>query len=213
MQENYVAKEKKLRAGLSIQPPSAVVARGIRYGAVIRWVNEEKDATGFHVYRDGQRLTTVPLPVVPPMYPDQADGHFRYAVSVVTPKGESLPSVPWTCAAGRADRTPPQVVVISPPTSVPLGQSAAVKVRVLDGRADVLISATLCWRKLGATAWEKIEMTRRVKSVFAAAIPAAAMGGSSIEYYVEASDRDNVARFPASAPQQSLSLIVPPVWP
>ncbi len=201
-------KENKLRKALAIQPPSAVVARGLRQGAVVCWANEEKNANGFHVYRDGKKLTTRPLPVTARSYTDQADGRFRYAVSVVTAKGESLPSVPWTCEAGRADRTPPQVMIISPPTSVPAGQPASVKVRVLDGRAYELISATLYWRKLGASSWKKIGMTRRVKSVFAADIPAAAIGGSAVEYYVEVGDGDNVARFPASAPRHSLSLIV-----
>jgi hypothetical protein len=208
VQENYVAKENRLRKVLAIQPPTEVVARGLRDGAVIRWTNEEKEALGFHIYRDGSKLTNAPLPLSARSYLDKADGRFRYAVSAVTAKGESLPSVPWTCEAGRADRTPPQAVVISPPTSVPLGQPAAVKVRALDGRAYELISATLYWRKLGAAAWEKIEMTRRVKSIFAAAIPVAAMGGSAVEYYVEVGDGDNAARFPASAPRSSLSLIV-----
>ena len=37
--------------------------------------------------------------------------------SAVAAKGESLPSVPWTCEAGHADRTPPHVTIISPPGS------------------------------------------------------------------------------------------------
>jgi len=208
VQENYVAKENKLRKAMAIQPPAEVVARGLRCGAVIHWTNVEKNATGFHIYRNGKKRTTLPLPLVAQSYTDTADGRFCYAVSVVTAKGESLPSVPWTCEAGHADRTSPQVTLISPPTSVPFGQPASLKVCALDGRAYELISATLCWRKLGASAWQKIDMTRRVKSVFAAEIPAAAIGGSAIEYYVAVSDGDNVAFFPPSAPRHSLSLVV-----
>ncbi len=208
VQENYVARENLLRKKLAIQPPAEVTARGLRDGAVVTWANEEKNATGFHVYRDGKRLTNSPLPATTRSYRDKADGRFRYAVSVVTAGGESLPSVPWTCEAGGADRTPPQVVVVSPPTSIPIGQPASVKARVLDGRAYELISATLCWRTLGASSWKRIGMTRRVKAVFTAEIPAAAIGGKGVEYYVEARDGHNATLYPASAPQQNLSLVV-----
>ena len=119
------------------------------------WANEEKNATGFHVYRDGKKLTTRPLPVAARSYTDRADGRFRYAVSAVTAQGESLPSVPWLCEAGHADRTPPQVMLISPPSSVPAGQPASVKVRALDGRAYDLISATLYLAQAGRVAVEE----------------------------------------------------------
>ena len=149
VQLNYEKKEDQLRNAMAIQPPADVVARGLRRGAVIHWTNKERNALGFHVYRNGEKLTVSPLPAAARSYTDVADGRFRYAVSAVTATGVSLPSVPCTCEAGNADHTPPHAVLVSPPTSVAVGQPAWLTVRVLDGRSWELISATLGCREPG----------------------------------------------------------------
>ena len=209
IQLRYVAKEKELRARQEVKAPSNVVARGTRQGAVVRWKNEEPGAAGFNVYRDGRKLNTQPIPAsAEARFTDAADGDFRYTVTAVTTLGKESPaSVPSPCAAGAADRTPPAIVVVSPPTSAPLGQPVSVKARLLDGRNHDCTSAVLCYRRPGAAEWKRIEMTRRVRSVFVADIPGHVLSPAGLEYFIEATDGDNPSVFPASAPEMPLSLV------
>jgi len=214
VQLNYVKKENELRKGLAVQPPWSVEARGTRRGAVITWRDNSEvrslksEVRGFNVYRDGARLTATLLPAATTRYTDRADGRFRYAVTAVVADGtESLPSVPVTCDAGAADRTPPHVVMISPPTSAREGAPVWIEARVLDNRAHECVSATLRYRAPGARKWTSMTMTRRVKAVFTAQIPSRDVGPGGLEYYVEASDQSNIARFPVSAPALPLSLV------
>jgi fibronectin type 3 domain-containing protein len=51
-------------------------------------------------------------------------------------------------------------------------------------------------------------MERRTKAVFTAQISAEEVGSDGLEYYIEASDGDNTAIFPPSAPEIPLSVIV-----
>jgi len=212
VQLNYVAREEALRKSLPVQPPE-VTARGTHTGAVVTWTNREPGAAGFHVYRDGNRLNKSAVPAGHEgqayVFTDQGSGKFRYAVTAVSGSDvESLPSVPVTCLAGAADAVAPYLAVISPPCSVAPGQDAAIKVRVLDGRTYDSISATLSYRTLGATQWKSLSMTRKVKAIFTARIPADAIAAAGVEYYIEATDGDNAARFPASAPTVNATILV-----
>ena len=218
VQLNYFTrKEQLLRKRLAIQPPSGVTARGTRQGAVVAWTNEQPGAKGFYVYRDDTRLTPQPLPPTSQSYTDTFDGVARYAVTVVGPDGkESVRSEPAHCEAGPADKTPPHIVVISPPTSVAEGQPVWIKARCLDNRTYESVSARLHYRKPGATQWRVVAMKRRVKAVFAVEIPATEITAAGLEYYIEADDGDNVAVYP-DAPwpltgwtQALLSLVVCP---
>ena len=97
----------------------------------------------------------------------------RYAVTVVGPNGaESVRSVPARCEAGKADKTPPHIVVISPPTSVAEGQPVWIKARCLDNRTYDSISATLHYRWPGTEQWRMVPMERRVKAVFTVEVSA-----------------------------------------
>ena len=211
VQRNYVAREDALRRKFAVQPPSEVEARGTRTGAVITWRNMEPGAKGFHVYRDKTRLDAALLPVSQLRYEDRGDGEYRYTVAAVTSDGRESPrSVPSICQAGAADKTPPHIVMVSPPTLATEGQPVWVKIRVLANRTYESVSAAVYYRTPGVTAWKSLPMRRRVKAVFAAAIPAAEVGPAGMEYYVESSDGDNVARFPPDSPRMPLSLVSSP---
>jgi hypothetical protein len=216
VQLNYVKKENELRKGLAVPPPVAVGARGTSRGAVVQWENEEvrrekEKLRGYNVYRDGMRLNSVAFPATAKSYADHANGRFRYTVTALNANGtESLPSVPVTCEAGSADRTPPHIVLISPPTSSKERQPVWIEARLLENRAYDLVSATLRYRVPGAKQWRSVPMTRRVRAVFTAQIPARVVVGAGLEYYVAASDGANASVFPVSAPQVPLSLITVP---
>lgn len=116
--------------------------------------------------------------------------------------------MPAVCAAGSADRTAPEIVVVSPPTSALAGQAVPVKARLLDGRSHDCTGAVLHFRQPGAKDWKRLAMTRRVRSVFAAEIPGSEVTVAGLEYYIAATDGDNPAVFPPSAPALPLSLVV-----
>ena len=208
IQLRYVAKENELRAKQDVKAPSNVITRGTRQGAVIQWKNEEPGAAGFNVYRDGSKLNADRLPASTSSLTDAVNGDVRYTVTAVAASGqESPPSVPSPCAAGSADRAAPEIVVVSPPASVPLGQAVTLKARLLDGRAHECQSAVLRYRLPGTTEWKRREMIRRVKSVFVADILGTELSPAGLEYYIEATDGDNPAVFPAGAPAMPLSLV------
>ena len=213
VQKNFLPREAALRLNHAARPPLEVAARGTRDGARITWKNAQPEVRGFVVYRDGwQKATPAPLPPTATEFVDTAQGDVKYTVAALRwDEQESPQSLPYPCQAGAADRTPPQIVVISPPTSAFAGQPVAVKARLLDNRGYELLSATLCYRKPGAPEWTRLPMARRVKAVFAAQLPAAAVTEDGLEYYVEATDGDNTACFPVSAPSEPLSLTVEPL--
>ncbi len=155
VQRNYLPKERQLRKRLAIQPPSDVTARGTLQGAVVVWNNEQPGAKGFWVYRDEVKLTAQPLPAAVRSYADSYNGVARYAVTAVGPDGaESVRSLPCRCQSGTAAATPPQVVVISPPTSVAQGQPVWIKARCLSNRTYQSVSATLHYRAPGNGRWQ-----------------------------------------------------------
>jgi hypothetical protein len=207
IQKNYVAKEDTLRSQQAVKPPSVVTARGTKSGAVISWKSNDRNAGGFNIYRDGKRLNGQPLTDGQTSYTDSFDGKCTYAVSVLNASGkEGLKSVPSACEAGNADRTPPHIVMVSPPASNPIGQPIWVKARMLDNRSYESISATLYHRSQGEDGWKKSTMQRKTKAIFAVSIPANEVGQAGVEYYIEASDGSATSLFPASAPSQPLSV-------
>ena len=209
VQLNYVKKVDALRNEQRPKAPTGVVARGTKRGALIAWINAEGSTAGFSVYRDGKKINEDILPGVAMTYSDQANGTFSYAVTAVSSRHEESPlSVPSRCMAGKADTVPPFAVVISPPKSVPSGQGILLKARVLDNRTYGSVSARIFYRNLGQSDWKQIPMERRVKSIFTVHIRPEQVNESGLEYYVEASDGDNTARYPASAPEMPLSVVV-----
>jgi len=208
IQQFYLEKLNELHQRQEVKAPLRVEARGARHGAVLTWRTGGGDAAGYNIYRDGRKLNAQALPAGSTRFEDRADGAFDYAVTAVSASGKESPlSVPARCAAGAADREPPEPVVISPPTSVAGGQPATVSVRLLDGRSDAVMRAELRYRALGAKSWRRAPMDRRVRAVFTATIPAAQIGPHGVEYYLTASDGDNETVYPPGAPDSNLSLI------
>ena len=216
VQKNYLVGLEKLKltvkgvpSGLSSVIPSDLQARGSKDGAQLTWALARLGARGFHVYRDGQKVTEQPLSAESRSFLDRANGRFRYTVTAVQfDDSESLASLPVVCEAGHGDKTPPRIVVISPPTSAVEGRPVWVKAHLLDNRAYDLLSSTLCYRKPGAGQWTRLPMKPRVKSTFVAVIPAVAVTPGGVEYYIEAGDGDNQSVFPITTPQQAASLTV-----
>ena len=208
VQLQSVAKENNLRAKQPVKSPAQVVARGTPVGAVITWKNEQPETSGYHVYRNGKRINTLPISPLKNTFTDNGSGSFRYTITALgTNDTESPHSIPAHCEAGSKDRTAPYIIVISPPASLLLGQSVPIKVRLLDGRSYESLSARLLYRQPGQSNWRKLNMRRRARAVFAAAIPPADMNSEGLEYFIEACDGDNTACFPPSAPGRTLSVI------
>ncbi len=216
VQKNYLVGLEQLKltvkgvpSGLSSVIPSDLQARGTAEGAQLTWTLARLGARGFQVYRDGRKVTERPLPPEARSHLDRANGRFRYTVTAVEfDDGESLASLPVTCEAGQGDKTPPRIVVISPPTTAMAGQPVWIKARLLDNRVYELLSATLCYRQPGAATWTRMPMTRRIKSTFVAVIPAAAVTRDGVEYFIEAGDGDSQSVYPITAPVQAASLTV-----
>jgi hypothetical protein len=209
IQRNYVALEDTLRKRHSIKPPSIVSVRGTKGGAVLRWVNEDANAKGLNLYRNGELVNDKPMAPYLTFFIEKESGDFTYSVSAKGPGGiESPLSVPVACAAGTADTTPPLIVVISPPVSSPIGQPVWVKARLLDSRSYEEMSARLYYRTPGEKNWKMTLMERKVKAVFAVEIPGRSLTQKGLEYYVEASDGKNTSVYPPSSPEAPLSIAV-----
>ena len=211
IQLRYQARLQELRNQHTVLPPDNVVARGTKDGAVITWTNKQDSISGFHVYRDGERITREPLPRYARSFVDTADGLFTYTVTArdnEINKRESRPSLPAVCAAGDADREAPHIVVISPPVSVAPGQPLDVNARVLDGRTYDSVSASLYYRPTGEGEWQSMPMERRTKAVFTGRIPAREISSRGVEYFIRASDGTNSSVFPATAGEVALTAVV-----
>ncbi|TWT82480.1 Carbohydrate binding module (family 6) [Planctomycetes bacterium CA13] len=204
----YVSKVDELRREQQIQSPSDVSARGTTDGTCISWQNEQPSVHGFNVYRDGQQINETLLPPDANTYADQVNGRFAYQVAAVDAAGnESLRSIRSHCSGGDADVADPRVIVISPPTSQPIGQPVDVVARVLDGRAFEEISAMIFFRKPGEPEWIELPMTRQAKAVFGGRIPGHEVTEAGLEYYVAASDGTNTGHFPKAGVMQPASLV------
>lgn len=208
IQKNYPELASKQLNTYQAMPPGNFTVKGTRTGARLSWKTTNDGYKGFAIYRDGKRINTGWLAAETRAYDDTTGGQHRYELrSLYWGNDAEISSFVIPCYSGAADKTAPQIVVISPPTSVMAGQPVPIKARLLDTRTDELLQATLYYRKPGETNWTKLPMTRKVKAVFTAAIPAAAIGAEGIQYYITATDGDNESVFPAEAPLQPLSLV------
>lgn len=207
VKQRYVAKNEEFRKSQVIKSPSFVEARGTQDGAVISWRNEQPEVKGFHIYRNDSRITNDLLPPEITAFANKGNGLFEYRVSAVGADGQESPqSVPTHCKAGASDTDSPQMIVISPPTSSPLGQSVDVELRVLDDRTFSSISAKIFYRKPTDQQWKQFPMQRKTKAVFGYRIPGKEVNEEGLQYYLVASDGDNISYFPTTAPALPMSL-------
>ena len=201
----YVARESELRIGKSARAPSYVEARGTRTGAEITWRWKGRPAVGFNVYRDETKLNSSPLPFGSMRFIDRANGIYRYALTSISESGQESPkSVPSSCKAGSSDVDSPNVTIVSPPTSVAVGQRLELTARILDDRAYDCLSAVCYFRTPGSDSWRTARMERRVRGVFTIGIP---VPDSGLEYYIEASDGTNTGYYPKTAPAVNASVV------
>jgi hypothetical protein len=208
IQKDYIDLAWKQLNTYNTLAPENVQARGIKQGVRISWKAGDSLYRGFDIYRDGKKITPIPLPASARQYEDPTNGLHRYEVYCLFWGNDSANgSVGVTAIGGDADKTAPQIVVISPPTSILAGQPVWIKARLLDNRSEELLTATLNYRRAGEASWTLLPMTRRVKTTFTAVIPANEISPEGIEYYISASDGDNEGVFPADAPDRPLSLI------
>ena len=207
IKERFVAKENELRNAQTVKAPTRVEARGTQTGAEITWSHEGSGITGYNVYRNGVKLNASPLNADSRKYTDTYNGDAEYTVTAIG-GSESVKSIPSVCAAGTADSEGPQVIMVSPPQSVKAGQRFEVKARLLDGRTNSALSATLYVRTPGEDAFRAIPMERRTKAVFTAYLDAGSFTTAGIEYYIEAFDGTNKSVYPNAAPDVSAYCVV-----
>jgi len=106
---------------------------------------------------------------------------------------------PIRVLVGAADNLPPRVVVISPPGTIPVGQPLRIEALVVDDRDYAETSAALYFRNLGSGpegSWSRLPMERLFRATFRCEVPAGAIGGEGVAWYVEGSDGRLKATFP-----------------
>jgi subtilase family serine protease len=107
-------------------PPADLVATGELRDVHLSWSpSPSTDAVGYHVSRDGGRITTAPVSGTTFLDPSLSDGRYVYTVVAVDRGGlESDPSEPATASV---DTTPPTVVLRAPAS----GERVRVQVDVV----------------------------------------------------------------------------------
>lgn len=217
VRQHYVPTFEQMRAEQTVPAARRLEARGTATGAILRWQDDYQSAASYHIYRNGQRITKLPVWASGDggVYEDVFDGAAVYQIQSNSKPGawqdrsESPLSVPARCLAGNADTTPPQIVVISPPRSALRGQPIEIVARTIDNRDDALISAVCFWRSAGDKQWVAAPMPRRTKAIFAVSI-APKSSAPLIEWYLQASDGANIAVYPANAPRGVMTTLVIP---
>lgn len=100
----------------TIPPPSPVglvASVEASYNVRLNWQGgEAPDLAGYHVYRDGTRLTDTPLPTRTMLDADVPEGTWEYFVTAVDEADNE--SAPSNIATARIDRTPPEVEIVRP---------------------------------------------------------------------------------------------------
>ena len=97
-------------------PPSGLTATPEARDVTLSWTASPSsplsDAVGYHLSRDGVRITTEPVPTTSFVDTDLDEGVYRYTVLAVD--AANLESEPTEPVTARIDLTPPNVVLRSP---------------------------------------------------------------------------------------------------
>lgn len=204
VQERYLQKEKELLDTAKVKFPTSLKVFGTSTGAILTWMNVDDKKNRFNIYRNSQQINKEPVQAT--QYTDFFNGEAMYQVETINQAGiKSELSAAVVCQAGTADHEAPCMIVVSPPTSVKIGQKATLSVRILDNREDQMITAVLFYRNLGERSWKQKRMDRKTKAIFMVDLPA--QSKSAIEYYVLASDGNNKSLYPVTAPALNNTLV------
>ncbi len=116
---DHVGHEAEVALPITVDTASAAPPTGLTAelldgeDARLEWQpNAESDLAGYHVYRNGLRLTPAPISETTYLDPDLPEGTYIYTVTALDLAGhESAPSAP---AVVHVDRTPPAAVIFAP---------------------------------------------------------------------------------------------------
>lgn len=117
--------------------------------------------------------------------------------------GEPLPA---EAQLSKTYKGPARLIVPTKRTCLSPGEPLTVKAIVLGADAP-----RLCWGSLGTRSFDGEPLRHVGRNTYEAQLPADRIGGSDIEYYVEAVAADNkVIRWPASAPFINQTVVIGP---
>lgn len=206
VQERYLAKERELLNRASVKFPTGIEAKGTNDGTIISWQNNELQVKGFNVYANGRKLNRLLLSPSSTKFYHKANGNFIYQLTAVNKNDEESDRSPYaSCFAGEADHKGPEILLVSPPSSLKKGNRFSIKLRLLDNRLSTQLSAFVQYRRIGETKWISMPMINKVRAVFAVDI--SLPGAGAYEYYVVAADGKNKTRYPAQG-GNNLSFVV-----
>jgi hypothetical protein len=207
IQERYVAKENELLKKAVVKFPTDIVAKGTETGAIISWNNNEPECKGYNLYTNGVKMMEQ-IPCETSTVEITGKGLLQFRLTAVNSSGiESELSAAATCYAGNADTIGPQIIMVSPPSSVKQGSYFSVKARLLDNRQYHLLKATLYYRIIGEKSWKSLLMQQKTKGIFTADLFCSKV--NSLEYFIEATDGLNSSLFPVQK-NRFLSFIIEP---
>ena len=104
-------------------------------------------------------------------------------------------------------RGPARIIVPTVRTQVAKGESLALRVIVL-ASAEGAAQGALCWRPLGRGQFQRVPLAHVARGVHRVELPAAADGGTAVEYYIEAEAGAAKIVWPASAPALNQTVVI-----
>jgi len=146
--------EVSVNVDVAVQPPGApvdLVAEVVYGGDVsLSWQpGPGPSPVGYHVDRDGVRITTVPVAQPSLVDPQLLDGVYTYSVTAIGPLGrESDPSAPLTVVV---NLSPPAIALVSPSSGERI--SSEVAIHGMAFAADDFGFWELAARAFGAPDW------------------------------------------------------------
>ncbi|MGH8028819.1 MAG: S8 family serine peptidase [Arenimonas sp.] len=173
----------------------------------------QPDIAGYNVYRadaeTGPFAKRNPALVTGHAYVDLSVAPgvtYYYTYRVVNTQAQEGPDSNIASATAPDNIAP--VIVHTPVTSAPAGQSITLVANITDNIATP--TASLYYRKLGsAAAWTPKSMTNATGSQFTANIPATAADGPGVDYYIEATDGTNITRHGTAVAPHPITIAVP----
>ncbi|HSB69493.1 MAG TPA: hypothetical protein VLT62_09190 [Candidatus Methylomirabilis sp.] len=149
---------------------------------------------------DSGGTATVTIVVTP-----AAPGTLTNTVTVMGNVDDSTPDNNTATAATTVQDATPPTIEHTPIRSAAVNRSITIRATISDNVG--VRSATLFYKTPEASLYVASFMTAS-GSTFSAAIPASAVTKAGVQYYVEASDANNIIRSPGTAPTTPYSVVV-----